>query len=106
MLSRIAESMFWIGRYIERAENVARFIAVNLNLNLDMPGAGEQQWLPLVVTTGERRLKNMLLQAKRGGTQGLFYFTTYEQLTVENFLQMPIWRRADRDEPVPLVFVD
>jgi uncharacterized alpha-E superfamily protein len=53
MLSRVAESIYWMSRYIERAENVARFIAVNLNLNLDMPGAGEQQWLPLVVTTGD-----------------------------------------------------
>jgi uncharacterized alpha-E superfamily protein len=53
MLSRVAESIYWMSRYMERAENVARFIAVNLNLNLDMPGAGEQQWLPLVITTGD-----------------------------------------------------
>ena len=32
LLSRVADSVYWIGRYIERAENVARFIGVNLNL--------------------------------------------------------------------------
>ena len=53
MLSRVAESMYWMSRYIERAENVARFISVNLNLSLDLPGETEQQWGPLVVTTGD-----------------------------------------------------
>ncbi len=53
MLSRVAESIYWMSRYIERAENVARFISVNLNLSLDMPGEDLQQWLPLVVTTGD-----------------------------------------------------
>ena len=29
MLSRVADSIYWMSRYIERAENVARFIDVN-----------------------------------------------------------------------------
>ena len=53
MLSRVADSIYWMSRYIERAENVARFISVNLNLSLDMPGEDVQQWMPLVVTTGD-----------------------------------------------------
>jgi uncharacterized alpha-E superfamily protein len=53
MLSRVADSIYWMSRYIERAENVARFIAVNLNLSLDMAGDADQQWMPLVVTTGD-----------------------------------------------------
>ena len=53
MLSRVAESIYWMSRYIERAENVARFISVNLNLHMDLPGMDGQQWLPLVVTTGD-----------------------------------------------------
>ena len=36
MLSRVANSIYWMCRYIERAENVARFISVNLNLFLDI----------------------------------------------------------------------
>ena len=36
MLSRVADSIFWMSRYIERAENVARFIDVNLHLSLDL----------------------------------------------------------------------
>ena len=37
MLSRVADSIYWMSRYVERAENVARFIDVNLNLMLDLP---------------------------------------------------------------------
>ncbi len=54
MLSRVAESIYWMCRYVERAENVARFISVNLNLNLDLPGEPVQQWLPLVITSGDQ----------------------------------------------------
>jgi hypothetical protein len=53
MLSRLADSLFWLGRYVERAENVARFIGVNLNLMLDLPMEKSQQWRPLAVTTGD-----------------------------------------------------
>src|SRR6185295_8116071 len=53
MLSRVAESIYWISRYIERADNVARFVDVTLNLILDMPFGSVQQWQPLVDTTGD-----------------------------------------------------
>ena len=53
MLSRVADSIYWMGRYIERAENVARFVDVNLNLMLDAPNKADQQWQPLVNTTGD-----------------------------------------------------
>ncbi len=53
MLSRAADAIYWIGRYIERAESVARFIDVNLNLALDLPPGTQEQWKPLVGTTGD-----------------------------------------------------
>lgn len=56
MLSRVADSVYWMTRYIERAENVARFVDVNLHLMLDLPRDTEQQWEPLVRTTGDRDL--------------------------------------------------
>ena len=55
MLSRVADSIYWMNRYVERAENVARFVEVNLNLLLDTSVAGmTEQWEPLVTTTGDR----------------------------------------------------
>src|SRR5687768_8631317 len=56
MLSRVADSIYWMNRYIERAENVARFIDVNLNLMLEWPDPGTEQWEPLVATTGDTAL--------------------------------------------------
>lgn len=61
MLSSAAEHMYWLGRYVERAENIARFIGVNQHLNLDLPirTAGDNsidmgnQWLPMVQVTGD-----------------------------------------------------
>src|SRR6202521_1482955 len=53
MLSRVPHSSSWMSGYIERAENVARFIDVNLNLMLDLPVGSAQQWQPLVDITGD-----------------------------------------------------
>ncbi len=56
MLSRVANSIYWMSRYLERAENVARFIEVNLHLNLDLPEEINEQWAPLINITGDREL--------------------------------------------------
>ncbi len=53
-LSRVASSIYWMQRYVERAENVARFVLVNYYLSLDMPGWVGSQWEPLVLTTGDQ----------------------------------------------------
>ncbi len=56
MLSRVAEAVYWMHRYVERAENVARFVHVNLHLLLDAGGHGAgQQWEPLVTTSGDHK---------------------------------------------------
>jgi uncharacterized alpha-E superfamily protein len=56
MLSRVADSIYWMNRYIERAENVARFIDVNLHLMLDLQVDTDTQWAPLVDITGDHLL--------------------------------------------------
>lgn len=56
MLSRVAESIFWMSTYIERADNIARFIHVNLNLILDLfLDKGEADWEPMIATTGDEK---------------------------------------------------
>ena len=52
LLSRVADSLYWMARYMERAENVARLLEVNLHLQLDLPLDGNQ-WQPIVETCGE-----------------------------------------------------
>jgi uncharacterized alpha-E superfamily protein len=56
MLSRVADAIYWASRYVERAENVARFIDVSLNLMLESSGQGERDWASLIHTTGDQEL--------------------------------------------------
>ncbi len=53
MLSRVANSIYWMARNVQRAENIARFIEVTQNLILDQPDSSIDQWEPLVRATGD-----------------------------------------------------
>ena len=57
MLSRVAENMLWMGRYVERAENTARILDVNIRLLLDIGTAGDhhEAWEPLVSLVPQTR---------------------------------------------------
>ena len=60
MLSRVAESLYWMSRYIERAENNARIAEVNVQMLLDLTnqrGADpNQQWDPIISSLEENEL--------------------------------------------------
>ena len=57
MLSRVADSLYWMSRYAERAENIARILDVNLQLMLDLPkldpGEMKALWEPVLRSTGD-----------------------------------------------------
>ncbi|MBU2871667.1 alpha-E domain-containing protein [Colwellia sp. E2M01] len=55
MLSRVGETLYWVSRYIERAENVARLINVNNMLMMDLPKGVSTGWEPLVDIIGARK---------------------------------------------------
>jgi uncharacterized alpha-E superfamily protein len=54
MLSRVADAVFWMSRYIERAENVARFIDVNQAISLGGRIGSADQWAPLIYASGDQ----------------------------------------------------
>ncbi len=56
MLSRVAENIYWLARYVERAENTARIVMVNANLLLDLPKGIAPGWRPLIEITGANEL--------------------------------------------------
>src|SRR5580698_11248224 len=72
MLSRVANSLFWMSRYIERAEIIARIVDVNLQLLLDFRSLDDQRlaehWLPIVQSTGDDVLFSQLYKDVRGQT--------------------------------------
>jgi uncharacterized alpha-E superfamily protein len=84
MLSRVADSIYWLNRYVERAENVARFIDVNEYLLLDSPMGLAQQWEPLVLTTGDLPL----FRDRYGETtaKGVIHFLTFDEKSPNSIL--------------------
>ena len=59
MLSRVANSLYWMSRYLERAENIARIVDVNLQLLLDFRDLDDEalagHWVPIVQSTGDEQ---------------------------------------------------
>ncbi len=56
ILSRVAETIYWIARYIERTENTARIIMVNANLLMDLPKGIAPGWEPILAITSSTDL--------------------------------------------------
>lgn len=52
MLSRVADSIYWMARYVERADHLARFVDVTREFVLDVPET-KDLWKPLVSVTGD-----------------------------------------------------
>ena len=66
-------------------------------------GDNSGRWL--VVTTGERRMKNLMRQTKQVAGTGarVFLFTTLDQLGTSNVLTEPMWWQVGREGPIPLL---
>jgi uncharacterized alpha-E superfamily protein len=56
MLSRVADSLYWMSRYLERAENTVRQLDVTMSLMLDLGGASaESRWQRLMDSLGKKK---------------------------------------------------
>jgi len=57
MLSRVANTIYWMVRYVERADNLARLIDVNRQLLLDSERLDSERlrafWQPIILSTGD-----------------------------------------------------
>jgi uncharacterized alpha-E superfamily protein len=80
MLSRVADAIYWMNRYVERAENLARFVDVTHNMTLDMPPGAAGPWGAVVHATGDHE----------------YFQQRYGQPTRENVTQFLTF---DRDYP-------
>lgn len=56
MLSRVADNLYWLARYLERAENLARLVDVNASLMLDLPRELAPGWQPVITITGSQSI--------------------------------------------------
>jgi len=57
----------------------------------------------LTVTTGEKRMLNLLRSTRRAGGGAMFWFTTLSQARAESILSAPIWRIPGQEAPSVLI---
>jgi uncharacterized alpha-E superfamily protein len=75
MLCRVADSVFWMSRYLERAENAARFIEVTSSISLGYIGQDESLWSSLLHAGGDNEnfLRLGVAATRRNVTQFLLF---------------------------------
>jgi uncharacterized alpha-E superfamily protein len=84
MLSRVANSIYWMNRYMERAENYARFVGVNFNLALDLPPNINEQWEPLLIATADHFLFYQYYE--KPTREDVIYFMTFDKRNPNSIL--------------------
>lgn len=87
MLSRVADHIYWMSRYIERAENLARLMQVSVELLLDSAGSGgkpEDYWSPVLAATAmEGSFRLLYPEAKPGDSA---HFLTLDERNPDSIL--------------------
>jgi uncharacterized alpha-E superfamily protein len=108
MLSRTADSIYWMSRYMERAENVARFIAVNLQALLDLPMGFREQWEPLVTTSGDSELFTKLYgdPSQVATKQNVIRFLTFDSKNPNSIVSCVSWARENARQVRQIVSVE
>ena len=80
MLSRVADCLFWMSRYVERAENNARILDVNLQLMLDFESQSEadvrRHWSPIINSLEEHDLFHTFYQ--HADSDSVVEFVTFD----------------------------
>jgi uncharacterized alpha-E superfamily protein len=78
MLSRVANTLYWMIRYVERADNLARLIDVNQQLLLDSERLDSERlrgfWQPIILSTGDEETFSTLYD--RAGSAEVIHFLT------------------------------
>ncbi|MGB0713575.1 MAG: alpha-E domain-containing protein [Gammaproteobacteria bacterium] len=110
MLSRVAETIYWMGRYIERAENTARLVQVSTNLLMDLPKGVTPGWRPLVVILGgeqafeerwdeytERRVVQFIIgdRDNSGSTLSSLAFARENARTIRDIIPREAWEQLN-----------
>lgn len=86
MMSRIAESLFWISRYLVRAEETARILDVNYQMGLEHGlQVNRLRWDPLIAIAGER--KRFFQLYNEATAQTVFEFLAFQEGNPNSIVQ-------------------
>lgn len=110
MLSRAAENLYWMARYLERAENTARLINATQQLLLDLPEGTSFGWEALTRIVGlgklfqqsyaapdEASVVEFLMSSPRnpGSIQSCIRFARENCRTMRDVLPRDLWERVN-----------
>jgi uncharacterized alpha-E superfamily protein len=110
MLSRSAESLYWMARYLERAENTARLTNATAQVLLDLPRGASFGWDALLSVVGlkalfeqahaesnEFNVMDFLIAAKRnpGSIHSCVKFARENCRTMRDLLPRELWERVN-----------
>lgn len=85
MLSRAADSVYWMSRYLERADNISRFIGVNMHLMLDLGmERGDDHWNALLRTSNDDEV--FARRYKHTTEQNVIKFMTFDEQNPNSIL--------------------
>jgi len=110
MLSRVAEHIYWLARYVERAEDTARLINVASQMQLDLPKSVRPGWGPIIAITGgeaifhehykeltETAVVSFLIEDRRNPSSILesLHWARENARTVRDFLPREGWEQIN-----------
>lgn len=110
MLSRVAESLYWIGRYVERAEHCSRFLEVQYFSSLDMTMLDKKDFnlrsimfmagseAGLTTQLEEKEVwKNVIFDVHNGNSiYSTIKFARENARSIRNSISMEIWESINR----------
>jgi uncharacterized alpha-E superfamily protein len=90
MLSRVANSLYWLSRHLERAENLARLVDVNLHDSLELSGIDSRRdaelWGPLITATSLEEA-HLLACRENPKNKDFSWFITFSQEHQDSILR-------------------
>lgn len=96
MISRVAECCFWMLRYVERVENTARLLQVNLSLVLDVSLPLLEQWQPLIIVTGEEeRFTKLIGKQALGDGEAVQDYLVWDERNPMSMVTCLRWAREN-----------
>jgi len=96
MISRVAESCFWLFRYMERTESCARIVSVNRLIVLDANAADAERWRPVIVVVGEQaRFEEQIGAAKYHDDDDAQEYLTWSEKNPVSIRNNLYWAREN-----------
>ena len=92
LLARMAEAVYWAGRYLERAEDTARIVQVHGETHIDLPVGEDVGWAPLIEIAGTMAAIEERDSQPGSGTSAAAFKRSVEARVVAYVL-------TDRDNP-------